>query len=91
MDKLSLIKKLKFNKLSQTFILIILTTVVSAQYEINKYSVNNGGGKVTGGHFEINGSIAQIDVNDTQSSGNFSLNSGYWQINTDLIFKNSAE
>lgn len=70
---------------------LVLSNIVLAQLEIRKYSINSGGGNMTGGSYEINASIGQADVNDVQNGGNYSLSSGYWHKNNDLIFKNGVE
>lgn len=82
------------NIFSKSFLAALCITIpatVFAQYEIIKYSVNNGGGKMSGGNFEINTSIGQSDVNDNQSGGDFLLRSGFWHGNNDLIFKSGIE
>jgi len=77
---------------------IICTVAISmvinqsyAQYVINKHSINNGGGKITGGSYELNGSIGQNDASSSMSNGAYSLNGGFWHKNKDLIFKNRFE
>jgi len=62
-----------------------------AQYEITKYTINSGGDKMTGGNYELNASIGQVDASSTLSSSNYSLNGGFWHENTDLIYKNGFE
>jgi len=77
----------------------LLTLIVSqsfAQYEIKKYTINNGGGKMSGGNYEMTSSIGQVDASGTLSNGNYSLNGGFWHEanNTpqgDLIFTNGFE
>lgn len=78
-------------KLTLIMLLLIITNHVSAQFEIRKYSVNSGGGTMSGNGYQIQASIAQVDVNKNQANGNYSLNSGFWLENNDLIFKNSVE
>ena len=78
----------------KSFLLVTLGLVFSqsfAGYEINKYSINSGGSKMTGGSYEMSSSIAQVDASATMAQGNYSLNGGYWHQNTDLIFKNGVE
>jgi hypothetical protein len=62
-----------------------------AQYEIKRYTINNGGSKLTGGNYEMNSSIGQDDASGSISSNNYSLNGGFWHKNNDLIFKNGFE
>ena len=75
-------------------VLIMLSLVYSqsfAQYEIKKHTINNGGSRMTGGSYELNASIGQADASSTLSNGAYSLNSGFWHENNDLIFKNGFE
>lgn len=85
-------KSKNINK-SFVFILLIGTAFSQAfaQYEIKKYSINSGGTTVSGGGFELQSSTGQIDANAQLTGGNFSLNSGFWQENKDLIFKNNLD
>lgn len=62
-----------------------------AQYEIKKYTINSGGAQLSGGSFQLQSSIGQVDASNTQIGGDFSLSSGFWQENNDLIFKNGFE
>ena len=71
--------------------LLLLCANSFADYTIKKYSINNGGSRMSGGNYEMNASIAQVDASTTQSNGNYVLTAGFWQQNTDLIFKNGFE
>ncbi len=62
-----------------------------AQYEIKKHSVNSGGGKLSGGSYELNSNIGQADASTRMSNGAYSLVGGFWHENKDLIFKNNFE
>ena len=85
-------KKRNINKLIICVFLIGSSISQSfAQYEIKKYTINSGGAKITGGNFHLQSSIGQVDANTVLTGGDFSLNSGFWQKNTDLIFKNNFE
>ena len=74
------------------FIVMILGLAFSqvfAQYSISKYSINNGGAtEMIGGRYEMNASIGQVDASDQMSNANYSVNGGFWNENTDLIYKN---
>ncbi len=87
---------LKRIKIIFSLLLVILTSQVFAQYEIKKYTINSGGGKMTGGIYEINASIGQVDASGTQTGGTYSLNGGFWQKQeimpqSELIFTNGFE
>ncbi len=68
---------------------------VAAQFEIKRYSINSGGGIMSGGAFEMHSSIAQVDASAAQTGGDFSLNGGFWHKDntpkSELIFTNGFE
>ena len=74
-------------KITLLIMLCLLVGQVSAQYQIKKYSINNGGSQLSGGNYEMNSSIAQVNVSTVQQNNNYELTSGFWQQNTDLIYK----
>ncbi|MCF6299787.1 MAG: hypothetical protein L3J52_01480 [Proteobacteria bacterium] len=85
-------RKIKKKYYAILFLVISLAFSQSfAQYEIKKYSINSGGATMTGGNYEMNSSIGQVDASTTLSSGDYSLNGGFWHENNDLIFKNGFE
>ena len=48
-------------------------------FEITRHTIDNGGGRSTGGDFELNGTIGQPDASvQTASGGNFQLTGGFW-------------
>ena len=77
------------------FLLVLLLGMVFsqafAQYSISKYTINSGGSAMSGGSYEMNASIGQVDASNQMSNGNLSINGGFWHENTDLIFKNGFE
>jgi hypothetical protein len=82
---------MKNKKILLALVTTLAMTQTFAQYSIKKYSINNGGGKLAGGQYQLQGSIGQVDASDTLSQGDYSLNGGFWQQNTDLIYKNGFE
>lgn len=60
------------------------SATVSAQssggeFEVTKHTIDNGGGRSTGGQFTLTGSIGQPDASlQTASGGNFQLTGGFW-------------
>ena len=46
---------------------------------------------MSGGSYEMNSSIGQVDASDQMINGNLSINGGFWHENNDLIFKNGFE
>ncbi len=86
-------------KNKKNILLLLVALAISqayGQYEIKKYSINSGGGETSGGVYEINSSIAQVDASNTQTGGIYSLNGGFWhKVNAtpqpELIFTNGFE
>jgi len=77
-------------------IIILIASVASAQFQIKKHSINNGGGPMTGGVYSMNASIAQVDASKALTGGTYSLNGGFWHEKanaplTELIFTNGFE
>ena len=78
---------------------ILITAIAFAQsfggeFAIVKSTIDNGGGKSSGGEFSITGTIGQADANSQISTGGgFALAGGFWADATviDLIFKDSFE
>ena len=89
MNEKSIHKKLKL------LLLLLLTSFgisqALAQYSLKKFTINSGGGTITSSRFEIKASIGQVDAGNKASGNNYSLQSGFWHKNTDLIFKNNFE
>jgi hypothetical protein len=48
-----------------------------AQYSIDWFTIDGGGGTSTGGVYSVSGTIGQPDAG-TMSGGNFSLTGGFW-------------
>ena len=64
---------------------------VHAQYQVNKHAITHGGGQVSGGSYELTGSVGQADANNPVVGGPYALSSGVLQKNTDLIFRNKFD
>lgn len=78
------------NKIRLAFIACSLFLGTSiAQYEMQKHTINSGGGSSEAGRFKVSGSVGQTDAGTTLSAGNYTIKGGFWQQNTDLIFKNN--
>lgn len=56
---------------------IALTGSVRAQYAIDWYTIDGGGGTSSGGGYTLSGTIGQPDAG-TLSGGNFTLQGGFW-------------
>ena len=61
-----------------TFGLVALVGMnASAQFNIDSFTIDGGGGASGGGDFTLNGTIGQPDAG-TMSGGNYSLAGGFW-------------
>jgi hypothetical protein len=69
--------KISAKWLTAGFLLVTLT--VTAQYSIQWFSIDGGGGTSTNGQYSLSGSIGQPDAG-TLSGGNFTLAGGFWAV-----------
>lgn len=81
----------KFKKSIYAIAIGLMINQAYGQYDIKNHSINNGGGKSSGGAYELNASIGQSDASSSMSNGAYSLSGGFWQQNNDLIFKNEFD
>ncbi len=63
--------------------LLMVASAVSAQFiapapAIDWFTIDGGGGKSTGGAFELTGTIGQPDAGGPMTGGTFSLTGGFW-------------
>lgn len=69
----------------------IFINQASAQYQIEKSVIANGGNYSSGGTFQLSASIGEVGADQSVTGEGFELTGGFWQENTDLIFVNSFE
>ncbi|EEF59927.1 hypothetical protein [Pedosphaera parvula] len=65
------------------FLLLLLFcahAVFAQPFSIDWYKIAGGGGRSSGGLFEVNGTIGQHDASTPMSGGNFSLTGGFWAL-----------
>ncbi len=60
-------------------------------YSINKYTLSSGGGVISGGDYQLNSSIGQIDAGEKATGGNYEFRGGFLTGSSDLIFRNGFE
>ncbi len=65
------------NAVVLVIIVIVLCSLVRADYEITWYSIDGGGGTSNGGPYTLTGTIGQPDTG-VSSGGNYVLSSGFW-------------
>ncbi len=71
---------MKLIKTNQTFLLVVvllLTASASADYDINWYSIDGGGGQSSGGTYIVRGTIGQPDA-AVSVGGDYELLGGFW-------------
>ena len=63
------------------FLTCLLRTSAFAQFSIDWFTIDAGGGTSTGGVFSVSGTIGQPDANPQPlTGGNFSLVGGFWSL-----------
>jgi hypothetical protein len=60
--------------------LLACCRMAHAEYSIDWYSIDGGGGTSTNGIYSVSGTIGQHDAGTTMSGGDFSLTGGFWSI-----------
>lgn len=69
--------------LLRTLALCLLTSVLglpaAAQYALDWFTLDGGGGTSTGGVYSVSGTIGQPDAGE-MSGGNFTLQGGFWSV-----------
>jgi len=53
---------------------------LQAQYSIDWFTVDGGGGTSTGGVYSVSGTIGQHDAGQTMTNGQYSLTGGFWAL-----------
>src|SRR2546426_11713451 len=53
-----------------------------AQYSIDWYTIDGGGGTSTGSVYSVSGTIGQLDAGGPLTSGQFSVTGGFWALPT---------
>lgn len=51
-----------------------------AQYKIDWWTIDGGGGTSTGGVYSVSGTIGQPDAGPTMTGGNFAITGGFWSL-----------
>ena len=61
------------------FVAFSLATAAQAQFSINWFTIDGGGGTSAGGPFSVSGAIGQPDASPTPLAGNgFNVTGGFW-------------
>jgi len=59
---------------------LLFTPSALAQYAIDWFTIDGGGGTSTGGVYQVSGTVGQPDTGPTMSGGNYSVDGGFWGI-----------
>ena len=60
---------------------LILVSVVLASpqaFDLSRWTVDGGGGSISGGNFTLSGTIGQPDTSPLMNGGDFTIVGGYW-------------
>ena len=52
----------------------------AAQYAVDWYTIDGGGGTSTGAAYEVKGTIGQMDAGETLTGGAYALKGGFWAV-----------
>jgi len=60
--------------------LLLVPIALHAQYALEWFTIDGGGGTSTGGVYSLTGTIGQPDAGPAMTGGNFSLTGGFWSL-----------
>jgi len=66
--------------ISVGFAICCLALSARAQFSIDWFTIDGGGGTSTGGVYAVSGTIAQPDAGPAMTGANFSLTGGFWSL-----------
>jgi hypothetical protein len=61
-----------------TLTALTLAQTARAQFNLNSFTIDGGGGTSAGGEFALSGTIGQPDAAPAQTGGSFKLEPGFW-------------
>src|SRR6266850_395886 len=59
---------------------LALPLAVSAQLQIDWFTIDGGGGSSSGGVYSVSGTIGQPDASSAMTGGGYSLTGGFWSL-----------
>lgn len=65
---------------STSILASILCLLVVAQYAIDWFTIDGGGGTSTGGVYTVSGTAGQADVGPTMAGGQYTVVGGFWSL-----------
>ena len=80
--------KLHQSSAALLFAALLFPATAHAQFSIDWYTIDAGGGHTTGGTFEVTGTIGQADANDVVFGGIFEVRGGFWTSGTAPCYAN---
>src|SRR5262245_54631277 len=61
---------------------LLVTFAAQAQFSIDWFTIDGGGGTSTNGNFLLSGTIGQPDAGPVMTNGQFSVTGGFWALPT---------
>ena len=61
-------------------LILFSATLVHAQYSIDWFTIDGGGGTSTGGVYSVSGTIGQPDAGGPMTNGQYSVTGGFWAL-----------
>lgn len=74
-------KPLRLTLLAATFVFLSALNL-PAQYSIDWFTIDGGGGTSTGGVYTVTGTIGQPDAGGPMTNGQFTVTGGFWALPT---------
>jgi hypothetical protein len=68
---------------------LLAPLLLHAQYSIDWFTIDGGGGTSTGGVYSVSGTIGQPDAGGAMTGGSYSLTGGFWGIIAALQTENA--
>ncbi len=72
-------------------VILLFSQLAFGQLEINKKLIGHSGQQSESDNYELTANITQGISNQNMLSANYALQAGFWQENTDLIFKSDLD
>ena len=72
-------------------VIILFSHLAFGQLEINKKLIGHSGQQSESDSYELTANVSQGISNQNLLSASYELQTGFWQENTDLIFKNDLD
>jgi len=78
----ALTSSFRFHASSLVLLLSVFGFSAQAQYSIDWFTIDGGGGTSTGGVYSVSGTIGQPDAGGPMTNGQYSVTGGFWILPT---------